>query len=58
MGYRWNRGECHHRAKEPNWVVNAARELRERDGWTYRQIGELLEVPWRTVADWVNYRTR
>ena len=47
----------HHKAKEPEWVVNAARGLREL-GWTYLRISNKLEVPYWTVRDWLTYRTR
>ena len=52
------RGSANHKAKEPDWVVDAARELAELDGWTCKQIADKLEVPYFTVVDWVAYRTR
>jgi hypothetical protein len=55
QGYRI--GEGHHRARHADQAVERARVLREQ-GLTYAAIGRALDVHWRTVADWVNYRTR
>jgi hypothetical protein len=51
------RGERHPRHKYPDALVEEARQLRER-GWTARRIGEHLGVNFRTVKDWIQYRTR
>jgi DNA-binding transcriptional regulator YiaG len=56
QGYRI--GETHHRARHSDATVERARKLREEDRLSYQAIGLLLGVPWRTVADWVNYRIR
>lgn len=50
-------GESHHRTHYSNALVNEARRLRDR-GLSYRQIGDQLQVPWRTICDWVNFITR
>ena len=50
-------GEWHGRAKYPADMVRTARMLRD-GGSTYKEIGQSLGVPWRTVADWVSYATR
>lgn len=42
----------------PNWVVEAARELHEAEGWGYKRIAKKLEVSRYTVRDWCVYRTR
>jgi hypothetical protein len=55
-GYRI--GEGHHRARYSDALVDRARALREDEGLSYEAIGLLLGVPWRTVVDWVTYRTR
>lgn len=51
-------GQDHQKVKAPDSVVNRARHLREKEGWTYRRISEELNVPLRTVADWCWYATR
>jgi transposase-like protein len=55
QGYRV--GECHGKASIPDSTVRRARRMRER-GYTYERIGDELGVNRRTVADWVNFRTR
>ena len=44
--------------KEPQWVVDSARELREDHGWTISAIAAKLDVMPNTVASWIYYRTR
>lgn len=43
--------------REPDWIVEAARELHEQ-GWGYGRIGKKLDVPKYTVRDWCTYRVR
>ena len=50
-------GQSHPRARVPDAVVRQARELREQ-GLSYEAIEYMIGIHWRTVADWVNYRTR
>ena len=42
----------------PVETVRLARAIRERHGWSFHRIGKVLGLPWRTVADFVNYATR
>lgn len=51
------RGEKHGRAKWPDALVERARELHQRGvsrGFLARNLG----VPYDTVRDWIEYRTR
>lgn len=50
-------GEWHHKSNQSDDKVRHARELREQ-GKTYKQIGSIVGVHWRTVCDWCNYVTR
>lgn len=50
--------ETHHRSKYSDETVERARVLREERDLTYKQIGDILGVHWRTVCDWCEYRTR
>lgn len=51
------RGEGHGRAKYPDSLVAHARELHER-GVSRGFIARTLGVPYDTLRDWVEYRTR
>lgn len=55
-GYRV--GEGHHRARYSDATVERARQLYEEEGLGCTWISRMLGVPWRTVVDWVQYRTR
>lgn len=50
-------GMSHPRAQHSDAIVERAREMRE-GGSSYQAIGRAVGAHWRTVADWVNYRTR
>jgi hypothetical protein len=50
-------GEGHQRATASDALVREARRLHEA-GNGYRTIGRILNIPWRTVADWCRYETR
>ena len=51
-------GIKHGMAKQPFEVVQKARELRQRNGWSVRRISEYLGVKYHTVEDWIYFRTR
>lgn len=50
-------GEWHGRAKHSEETVARARSM-HASGFSYVRIGLLLDVPWRTVADWCTFTTR
>lgn len=50
-------GFWHPKAVADDETVEIARMLRD-GGMTYVQIAEQVGAPPRTIADWVNYRTR
>ncbi len=50
-------GEWHGSARHSDAVVRQARALHEQ-GLGYQRIGQKLDVPWRTVADWCRYDIR
>jgi DNA invertase Pin-like site-specific DNA recombinase len=54
-GYR--RGQRHHRARYPDAVVEQARTLHDR-GMSRAGIARHLGVPYHTLRDWLEYRTR
>lgn len=51
-------GQTHGRAQVTDRDVELARQLHEQDGWGYKRIAKKLEVPVRTVRDWLAYRFR
>lgn len=50
-------GEGHHRARWPDTTVEQARALHER-GMSRAGVARHLGVPYDTVRDWLEYRTR
>ena len=51
-------GIAHHKAKTPAHIIAEARHLRERHGYTYRELAEVFGVSKWTIRDWVDLRTR
>jgi hypothetical protein len=46
---------------KPKWeslVVEQARDLREKNGWSITRISKKLGVPYGTIKDWCYYYTR
>lgn len=50
-------GQSHHRARYPNEMVEAARDLHDL-GMRPVDIARHLRVPIDTLNDWIYYRTR
>ena len=50
-------GESHQKAKQPDAVVRKARQLR-KDGHPIESIAVKIGVPYWTVVDWMQYKTR
>lgn len=51
-------GQSHPKALATDRDVELARELHERDGFGYKRIAKIMEVPVRTVRGWLAYRYR
>jgi hypothetical protein len=51
-------GQTHPRAEATDSDVDLARQLHENDGWGYKRIAKAMEVPVRTVRDWLTYKSR
>lgn len=50
-------GAAHHRARYSNVLVEQARQL-EDDGAPRPAIARRIGVPYHTLRDWLDYRTR
>lgn len=57
-GYRYPRGERHHKAAAPDDDVRLVRELREQYGISYGELAKKFEVSRWVIRDWCTYRTR
>jgi len=51
-------GQCHPKATLSDREVDALRQLRELEGWSYGQLVKAFEIPKATVAALCKYRTR
>lgn len=46
------------RERAADAVVQRARDLRERHGYTFRQVADILQQPYETVRKWLRYTRR
>ena len=46
------------RARVDDAVVQRARDLRERHGYTFRQVADIVQQPYETVRKWLRYTRR
>ncbi len=57
-GYRYPRGEGHHKVNVPDSDVELVRELHEQHGIGYGELAKKFEVGKWTIRNWCTYRSR